>query len=159
MNALHDWFDRWHIPAAARADLHMALGLACAAPAAAGSAVLEAGIQSQLRLAASKAGIRAWRNNVGAGYDEDGRFMRWGLANDSAQLNKVLKSSDLIGAKPVVITSQMVGSTLGQFWAREVKRATWRYTGTEREVAQLNFITLVQTLGGDARFATSPDHV
>lgn len=159
MNALHTWFDRWRIPAEARAELCLSLGMTAATPPAAGEAVLEAGIQSQLRLAASRVGIRAWRNNVGAGYDEDGRFMRWGLANDSAPLNKVLKSSDLIGVRAVVITPQMVGNTIGQFWAREVKRANWKYAGTEREVAQLNFITLVQSLGGDARFATSPDHV
>jgi len=42
----------------------------------------------------------------------------------------------------------------GQFVSREVKRPGWRYTGTEREVAQLRWIEIVTALGGDAKFTT-----
>lgn len=103
----------------------------------------EAAIQTQLRVAASRAGWRLWRNNVGAGTLENGSHVRWGLANDSPAMNRAIKSSDLIGIKPG-----------GQFVCREMKRPGWKYTGTDREVAQLAFITLVNGMGGDAAFST-----
>lgn len=113
----------------------------------------EEAIAAQLRLEASSYGIRLWRNNVGAGKTENGDFLRWGLANESKEMNKTIKSSDYIGIRPVIITLEMVGSTIGQFVAREVKEAGWQYTGTDREVAQLNFINFVNSKGGDAKFA------
>ena len=110
----------------------------------------EAAVQNNVRLEASRVGARLWRNNVGANPDNG---MRWGLANDSAAVNKILKSSDLIGIRPVLITSADAGRTIGQFMAREVKESSWRYAGDKREIAQLNFIKLVTSLGGDACFA------
>ena len=103
----------------------------------------EAQVQRDCRLEASKKGHRLWRNNVGAGKLENGSFLRWGLANESAAVNHIMKSSDLIGIRKD-----------GVFMAREVKPIGWRYTGTEREVAQLNFIKLVVAMGGDACFAS-----
>ena len=114
----------------------------------------ETTIQDQIRLEASEAGLRLWRNNVGACRDTKGRLIRYGLANDSAAVNRALKSSDLIGIRPVVITPDHVGQTIGQFVAREVKRSGWTYHGTPREQAQQRFIDLVRSLGGDACFAT-----
>ena len=86
--------------------------------------------------------------------DETGRMIRYGLCNDSAQLNKVIKSSDLVGIRPVVITPDMVGHTVGQFVAREVKRPGWSYHGTDREVAQAAFGQKVLQMGGDFKFCT-----
>lgn len=75
--------------------------------------------------------------------DANGRVVRFGLANDSPAVNKRIKSCDLVGIRPN-----------GQFWARECKPAAWHYTGTEREQAQLRFIELVNSMGGDAAFTT-----
>ena len=107
-----------------------------------------------LRLAASKAGVRLWRNSNGAGYLQDGSFVRWGLANETAQMNAKIKSSDLIGIRPVLITPAHVGQTLGVFVSREVKARGWRYHASDRERAQKAWLDLITSLGGDAAFST-----
>lgn len=109
-------------------------------------------IQTKIRLVYSERGWRLWRNNVGAFKTEDGRFIRYGLCNDSAAMNKRLKSSDLIGIRPVRITEDMVGQIIGQFAAVECKPPGWQYRGTDRERAQLRFLDLVLSLGGYGRF-------
>jgi hypothetical protein len=114
----------------------------------------EAAVQSRIRLEAARLGYGLWRNNVGVLEDRNGRPVRFGLANDSAQVNRVLKSGDLIGIRPVLIGPEHVGKTIGQFVSREIKEGSWRYGGTEREVAQQNWALRVNSLGGDARFAT-----
>lgn len=148
-----DWALRWGVSAQALQELQtFVLGLDGTPDSVAGMS--EAGVQSRVRLEASKAGCRLWRNNVGAGYAEDGRFMRWGLANDSSQVNAVIKSADLIGIRPRIIQPQDVGKLIGQFLSREVKAGGWRYSGTPREVAQLAWANIINSLGGDASFAT-----
>lgn len=115
----------------------------------------EAAVTNKVKLEASKKGIRLWRNNVGCLFSKaDKIFVRFGLANESVTMNSVIKSGDLIGIRPVVITADMVGKTIGQFVSREVKHSDWRYTGTEQEQAQRNWINLINSLGGDAAFAT-----
>lgn len=114
----------------------------------------ESDVQNKIRLAASKAGLRLWRNNNGAVTTEDGRHIRFGLANESSALNASVKSSDLIGITPVVITADMIGKTVGVFTAIEVKKQNWKFTGTERELAQLKFIDIVIDLGGIGKFST-----
>lgn len=114
--------------------------------------VSEAAVQSAVRLEASDAGCRLWRNNVGACKDERGRVIRYGLVNESKELNGRIKSSDLVGGRPVIITQNMIGSTICQLLVREVKKIGWVYTGTPREVAQLRFLNLVLGMGGDACF-------
>lgn len=115
----------------------------------------ESNAQTSLRLLASQAGARLWRNNVGAGKLENGSFIRWGLANDSAAVNAQIKSGDLIGIRPVLIAPGHVGRTLGVFVSREVKRPGWRFRPNDpREVAQQRWADLVNSLGGDAAFST-----
>lgn len=147
---LHDWAVRWNIPLAALQEL---CNLA-PEPVPEHDGHSEAWAQTEVRLEASELGGRLWRNNVGVLKNEKGVPVRYGLANDSAQLNKVCKSSDLVGVMPVLITPEMVGTVIGRFTCREVKVPSWSYTGQGREPAQLEYMRVVNALGGDAKFAT-----
>lgn len=120
--------------------------------------------QQQARLIMARMGGQIWRNNSGAGMivDEYGneRQVRWGLANESAQLNKVIKSSDLIGITPILIQPHHVGRTVGVFTALEIKPSGWHLTpGDKRGVAQKFFIDIVKNVGGFAGFVTDPNDV
>lgn len=146
---LLEWQRKHGITAEALADLVTMVGLDVPRSS---KGTPEARVQDEARLLASKMGWRLFRNNVGVLKDERGVPVRYGICNDSPAMNKRIKSSDLIGIRPVVITPDMVGSTIGQFVAREVKKAGWKYKGTEHEQAQLAFGTLIIGLGGDFRF-------
>jgi hypothetical protein len=161
MNTLHEWSVAWRIPPAALADLRARLGALDTAAPPADPALpprSEAAVQAAVRLAASRRGWRLWRNNVGAYTDPDsGSFVRYGLANDSSALNARVKSSDLVGIAPRVIAPGDVGTLIGQFCSFEVKREGWKYAGTDREVAQLAWITHVESMGGRAAFVSEPN--
>lgn len=161
MNSLHDWALRWAIPFDVFRDLQTTLGLypPMPDPASPVAGKSEAWVQSAVRLAMAAQGVKLFRNNVGALKDERGRLVRYGLGNDSAQINAVLKSADLIGIRPVTITAQHVGHKFGQFVSRECKAPGWQYTGAPREVAQLNWVRLVNACGGDAAFTTGAGSV
>jgi hypothetical protein len=97
-----------------------------------------------------------WRNNSGACVDDTGRLIRYGLGNVSKEVNKVMKSSDLIGITPHVAQPEDVGRLFGIFTAEECKPVGWKLTpGDTRGAAQLNFINLVVSLGGIGRFISS----
>jgi hypothetical protein len=145
---LSQWAARWHIPPEALRELLDATGV-LSTPRDDSS---EAAVVAQVRLEASEKGMRLYRNNVGACYDDKGNFIRYGLANDSEKMNKLIKSGDLIGIRPVLITPAHVGHTIGQFLSRECKSGGWRWSGTDREIAQQNWINHVNALGGDAAF-------
>lgn len=160
--SLQQWAARWSVPAACLADLLETMGAGAIPPEPPASAppnASEAWAQSAIRLEAPRYGIWLGRNNVGAKTWVDPKtgqksHVRWGLANESAQQNAALKSGDLIGIRPVVITYQMVGCTIGQFVSRECKRPGWSYRGDAHETAQMNWAMLVNKYGGDAKFAT-----
>lgn len=118
----------------------------------------EALAQSELRLAASRAGHALWRNNSGAMYNEQTkRMVRFGLGNDSTKIHEVFKSSDLIGYTVVEITPDMVGRHVAVFSAVEVKKPGWTVPKNTREHAQGNFINVVNMHGGIGMFATSTE--
>jgi len=120
-----------------------------------------------VRIEACQRGSRIFRNNNGACKDPNsGRLIRYGLANESKKLNSVFKSGDFIGVTPVVITQDMVGSTIGVFTNIEVKaegKVPAAITASKREGsrewAQLKFINLIKKLGGFAGFASNANHV
>lgn len=153
MTNINQWVARHGVSPQALDELRAIMTQANTEPTHIITGASEAAVQNSIRLEASGVGCRLWRNNVGACEDKRGRIIRYGLCNDSSKMNGHIKSSDLIGIRPVVITQSMVGSTIGQFVAREVKAGNWSYKATDREVAQLRFLELVLALGGDACFA------
>lgn len=146
---LLEWQRKHGITADALADLVAIVGLDVEPSE---DATGEHKVQDDARLLASQMGWRLFRNNKGVLPDARGVPVRFGLCNETAALGKRLRSSDLIGIRPVEITQDMVGSTIGQFVAREIKKAGWKYKGTEHEEAQLRFGELVIGLGGDFKF-------
>lgn len=120
----------------------------------------EAPRQQAVRFQAAQQGALAWRNNVGAtpakcpDCGTKRQPIRFGLANDSSKLNKVLKSSDLILAIPRTIQPQDVGKRFAQFGSVECKRNGWTYRGTPEEQAQQAWLALVASVGGYATFST-----
>ncbi len=154
---VHTWAAKWGLPLEVVRDLQVTLGLYTPhVPASAESyGKSEAWVQSMVRIEASQKGLKLFRNNVGALKDTTGRVVRYGLANDSQAINEAIKSADLVGFRPLVITQAHVGHMLAQFVSRECKEAGWQYTGTEREVAQTNWANMVNAAGGDAAFASN----
>jgi hypothetical protein len=118
----------------------------------------ESVVQQRIRTEIARLNIDLWRNNSGACEDKTGRVIRYGLCNDSKDVNANLKSSDLIGIRPMVVTSEWVGHTVGVFAAIECKESGWKLRpGDARGQAQQRFISLVQNNGGFAGFATNVD--
>ncbi len=154
---LEQWAAKWNIPYQAIHELRIECGMVNTDPKPIEEVAefkSEAYVQNKIRLEASKKGLRLWRNNVGACYDDNGNFIRYGLCNDSKRMNVSIKSSDLIGLRSITITAAHVGRLIAQFTAREAKPEGWEYTGKDHEIAQLKFIELINSMGGDAAFAT-----
>lgn len=157
MSTLHDWAVRHAVSPAALAELCGLMGH-CPELSSEQMSMLkgkgESYVQSAIRLAAPTHGYTFFRNNVGALKDERGVLLRYGLANDTAALNKVVKSHDLIGWRSFVITPEWVGRRIAQFATRECKKPEW--TGynpnDERERGQQRFAELVIAAGGEAKF-------
>lgn len=148
---LYEWALKWGIPTEAVDDLRASMGMD-QTKSAFPDATSEAGVSQRTRLHFAGEGGILWRNNVGAFKDDHGNFIRFGLANESSQMNKKIKSSDLIGISPLQITQHHIGQTIGQFVAIETKAPNWAYRGTEREAAQMKFLQLVIAKGGIGYF-------
>ena len=117
----------------------------------------EASVQEQIRLVAGQHDHVCDRNNNGALPDKNGRYVRYGLGNDSPSINEVRKSSDLIGCVSMLILPHHVGRTIGVYCATEVKKEGWVWEGNDRELAQLAFINDITRHGGIGMFAASVD--
>jgi hypothetical protein len=115
---------------------------------------LEKSLQDEVKKYYESLGYVLWRNNVGALKTPYGGFLRFGLANESQKMNAALKSSDLVGIKPLLITQDHVGQLLGQFVAFEIKKPGWKFRETPKELAQKRFIDLVNEHGGYAQFVS-----
>ena len=152
MKQLHDWAIRHHVGLDALRELgNILTGSAFAPRAIEGS---ESAVSALVRLEASAKGVLLFRNNVGVLPDANGRPVRYGLANESPEQNKIIKSADLIGIRPVLIEPRHVGHTIGQFVSREVKKGGWPPTGKGREAAPPPPVKAVISRGGDACFCT-----
>ena len=130
----------------------------------------EATVMQLVRLESSRRDARMFRNNNGVAVNNRGNHVRYGFCNESKQINKIIKSSDLIGITPVIITQDMVGQKVGFFTAIEVKKEGWKYSGDMpcickpgksqcihcHEKAQKAFIDMINNLGGKAQFSTDP---
>lgn len=118
----------------------------------------ETPVQQRIRIEAGRMDRMLWRNNVGVLPDMNGRPVRFGLANESANQNKTFKSSDLIGINPILITQAHVGQIIGQFIAPETKHSDWHMTPSDAHAkAQLAFHDVVRQYGGLAGFVRSPE--
>lgn len=118
----------------------------------------ESAIQSAIRLAARDNGQLLWRNNSGAYFDKRGVLVRYGLGNTSKAINKVLKSSDLIGVTRVNIQPHHLGRTIAVFTALEIKQDVNKIK-SPRELAQANYINLIGDCGGIAGFCDTIEDV
>lgn len=148
--ALTDWAERHAITEAAlQGLLDILTPLASPPPGEPGS---EAYVQSRVRLEAPRHGVWLTRNNVGALQDKTGRPVRFGLANETTEQNKTLKSGDLIGIDGRPILPEEVGRPRGRLVSRECKHAGWS-PGEDpvREAAQMNWVRLILRYGGDAK--------
>lgn len=154
---LYEWAQAWGVPMVAIEDLRQRLGMVSFDEPhgrGRGPRTSEAAVQAAVRLEAADKGLYLWRNNVGALLDKRGVPVRYGLCNDTAELNKNFKSGDLIGIRPVTVAPAHVGTVIGQFVSRECKKVGWNYAGDAHEQAQMNWAELVLRAGGDAAFTT-----
>lgn len=154
---LFEWLVKWNIPPQALKEL--ADSCVYLGPSEENQAPEEV-VQRELRLEAARLGKYLFRNNRGAGKIEgEGRFLRWGLANDSKKVGDTVKSADLIGLETIFVTVEMVldavaqglpGYKVGRFLSVEAKRADWKFRGSLDDMAQMKWATFVNGAGGRA---------
>jgi hypothetical protein len=148
------WAEKWGIHPEAIADLKNSILSTENSSLAVQNNFSEAAVLDLVREEATKKGARLWRNNRGA-VQTPGGFMRFGLANESSEQNKRIKSADLIGIRPILITQAHVGKTVGQFLSREIKAGGWKPSSSDPHLrAQLAWADFINAMGGDARIAT-----
>lgn len=143
---LTQWATRHQVGLDALADLRAMLAATGAGASGKGS---EARVASAVRLEAGRRGdVVLWRNNVGAFRDSEGRWVRYGLANESKGQNERIKSADLIGIYRRVIQPGDVGRVVGQFLSVETKAEGWKPGNSARDQAQAAWAAGVLAWGG-----------
>lgn len=114
----------------------------------------ESDIQRLVQLAASGRGWTTWRNNTGQAWAGDAQHLADGsvLIRNPRPLHAGLckGSSDLIGLRPAIIAPEMVGATVAQFVAIEIKTARGRVSPEQQQ-----FLEFVRSKGGLAIVARS----
>ena len=106
----------------------------------------ESQLSQKLRAIGNTAsGYRLWRNNRGKYIDQRGNWVHYGIPTSSG-------GSDFIGIRPVTITEDMVGKTIGQFVAVEVKSESGMKPrdkkSKDRMISQCRFLMQVEDIGG-----------
>jgi hypothetical protein len=97
----------------------------------------EGELNDQLQRAWSDRGGRLLRNNSGTAFYKNGDVVKFGVGNPGG--------SDLIGFTQVVITPDMVGTTVAVFTAVEAKTGKLKPTKDQE-----NFLAMVERKGGIA---------
>ena len=152
---LHEWAARNGVSPKAMAELSQLLFQPDLAYPKAPEGSKENWVQNQIRMMAPQRGAILMRNNCGALKDEKGRIVRFGLYNDSAAMNSVMKSADLIGGYKLLIKPEHVGKTVLQFMSVECKRPGWVFNkNNEHELAQQRWANYILSSGGIACFST-----
>ena len=174
MTPLMQWARRWQVNPQCLAELMVTMGAGpdpTRADEVTAPLTSETAVQQRVQLMAAQRGARLWRNNNGACEDKTGRQIRYGLGNISANVNRVFKSSDLIGPTPLIINPMHVGQTVAVFTAAECKAPGWTYQGDKpcsckpgsaqckpcHERAQLAFLTMINGMGGIGKFVSNPE--
>jgi hypothetical protein len=129
----------------------------------------ETDILHRVMLRATQVGMRVFRNNVGMAWlgkaerndashpvtatihpgdvvVRHAKPVKFGIGGEGG--------SDLIGIKEVTITTEMVGTTIGQFVALEVKTSKGKV-----KPSQINFLSFVTSMGGRGLVVRSPDDI
>jgi hypothetical protein len=96
------------------------------------------------------------RNNSGVLINpHTGRPVRFGLGNDSSNINRVFKSPDLIG---ITQKTCRCGEIHGIFTGLEIKIPGWKFSKNNQvHIAQNNFLSEIRRRNGIADFISSPD--
>jgi hypothetical protein len=122
----------------------------------------EGSVITRVQLDATAKGWRLFRNSTGQGWqgqiteeytltERNGRPVHVVELTNARRVAYGLTrgSSDLIGWRPVIITTEMVGQTIAQFVAVECKTERYRRTTEEQD----NFLGQVAGSGGAAYLA------
>lgn len=112
----------------------------------------ETEILQKCRVRASKLGIVLFRNNVGALEDKNGRWVKFGLADNSP---------DLIGWKSLKVTADMVGEKIAVFVGIEVKTPEGMKPKGKKQkehfALQQDFVDAINNAGGIGKIICSED--
>lgn len=118
----------------------------------------ESNVQALVRLALSKLGFTAFRNNTGVAWQGDAKRIgpsRVLLENARpVHFGLTRGSSDVIGFKSITITPDHLNRTVAIFAAIEVKAAKGKTTEEQN-----NFLDCVRNAGGIGIVARNPDDI